>query len=69
MSGQTNVCGSRMTICDVSDEADASLIAAAPELLYAAKQALGLMILELPDGNNPVIESLRNAINKAEGIR
>jgi len=68
------------TICDLYDnpqrpqefEANARLIAAAPELLYACKEALaGYLVIQStfdrPEDVQPMIDTLRQVITKAEG--
>lgn len=59
--GGCGCCGSPT----ISSEADARLIAAAPELLEAL-EALQPYVLHLPDGA-PIKETIRAAIAKAKG--
>ena len=64
--------GGSADACDLTADADARLIAAAPELLAALKElmelyAAGQMTIEGDNGQDPVIAGAECVIAKAEG--
>jgi hypothetical protein len=68
------VVGTGRAICEIEDmdrergEADARLIAAAPDLLAAARMAIEHLLWGYPFTKEDTEELLRAAINKAEGV-
>ena len=55
------------TACSVQSEADARLIAAAPELLSACEKVLGVLNHGTPNPHSEHIDRIRAAIAKATG--